>query len=524
MLSLLAVPGLPPAAATGLCTLVDPALVWLHLLSDLAIGLAYLSIPAVLLLVLLRRRDLAYPWIIALFAAFIVACGGTHLMHAYTMFRPAPEAEGLLKAVTAAISVTVAVSLWPVLPRLLALRSPKALAHEVEVRRAAEQRALESEARARESEARTAAFIANLAEALFVIRVEEDGGFRMETVNPAFETMFGVAAAAVIGRPGEAALHPAMAGLELPHWRETAARGEVAQYELAAELPAGRLAWQTVLVPMRGADGRVERLLGSARDVTATRRLQAGLVQSARLATVGTMCAGLAHETSQPLNIAMLWLRRAAAGVRALPEAQPQITRALSVVEEQLRRAGELVTRIRGLAGGEPEAGGRFDAAGPVAAAVRVATTQYGAEGIELSFQAPEDALPVQGSPARLEQAVLQLLSNARDAVGERRVRDPAAPARIDIALRREGGRVLVEVRDSGIGLDEATRDRIFDPFFTTKDPGRGTGLGLPFAAGVARGMGGGVDAWPLPGGGACFRMELAAADAEVGLASIAAA
>jgi two-component system C4-dicarboxylate transport sensor histidine kinase DctB len=53
----------------------------------------------------------------------------------------------------------------------------------------------------------------------------------------------------------------------------------------------------------------------------------------------------------------------------------------------------------------------------------------------------------------------------------------------------------------------------IFDPFFTTKDPGRGTGLGLPFAAGVARAMGGGIETWNLPGGGACFRMELAAAD-----------
>jgi two-component system C4-dicarboxylate transport sensor histidine kinase DctB len=73
---------------------------------------------------------------------------------------------------------------------------------------------------------------------------------------------------------------------------------------------------------------------------------------------------------------------------------------------------------------------------------------------------------------------------------------------------------VVVEVRDSGQGVPEAIREAMFDPFFTTKDPGRGIGLGLPLAAGVARGMGGGIEAWNLAGGGACFRMALAPATA----------
>jgi C4-dicarboxylate-specific signal transduction histidine kinase len=82
------------------------------------------------------------------------------------------------------------------------------------------------------------------------------------------------------------------------------------------------------------------------------------------------------------------------------------------------------------------------------------------------------------------------------------------------VALRREGQQVMVEVRDSGEGIPEALRETIFDPFFTTKDPGRGIGLGLPLAAGVARAMGGGIEAWNLASGGACFRMALAAVPA----------
>lgn len=503
----LATLGLPPSAAPGLCVLADPGVAWLHLLSDVAIGLAYLSIPAVLVVVLLRRRDLAYPWLVGLFAAFIVCCGATHLLHAYAMLWPIPVLEGLMKALTAAVSVAVAVVLWPVLPRLLALRSPAALAREVEVRRAAEMRAVESEAR-------TAAFIANLAEALFVVRVEAGGAMVVETVNPAFERLFGVTAASVIGRPAAEALPRVLRELALPRWRAAVERGDTESYELTGELPVGRRSWQTVLVPMRGADGRVERLLGSARDVTDTRRLQAGLVQSARLATVGTMCAGLAHEASQPLNAAALWLRRGRAALRAFStEQQGPLLQAFAVVEDQLRRAGELVARMRALAGEEPRVPARFDAVQAVGAALRVAGTQFAPDGVELQREGEEGRVLVQGSAARLEQAVLHLLANARDAVLERRRQDPAAPARITVLLRREPSHLAIEVRDSGPGVDPALADAIFDPFFTTKEPGRGIGLGLPFAAGVARAMGGSLDAWNLAEGGACFRLEVGLAD-----------
>jgi PAS domain S-box-containing protein len=501
MSSLTAAAWLPPFAAPGLCTVVQPELAWLHVLSDVAIGLAYLSIPAALVLVLLRRRDLAYPWLIGLFALFITACGLTHLMHAWAMFSPAPATEALVKAVTAAISVTVAVTLWPVLPRLLALRSPAALEREVTERRAAEQR--------------LATVLANLAEAVFVVRVHPDRRLAIESVNPAFERMFGVPGERLAGAAPETALPPPLAEFALPRWRKAAEQGTPMEYEITADLPAGRLTWETVLVPLRGADGRIGRLLGSARDVTATRRLQAGLVQSARLATVGTMCAGLAHEASQPLNTASLWLRRARAAARALPEAErAAFARAAAVVDDQLRRAGDLVARIRSLAGAEPESGRCFDAAEPVAAAFRLAATQAAAEDVTMRLRGADGPLPVLGSAGRLEQAVMNLLGNARDAVLERRRREPDAPAWVEVTLAEQAGAVVVEVRDSGIGIPDSVADAIFDPFFTTKDPGRGIGLGLPFAASAARAMGGRLEAWNRPGGGASFRLELPLAEA----------
>jgi PAS domain S-box-containing protein len=488
-------------------------LIWLHVLAEVAMALAYVSVPAVLLLLLLRRRVLAFPWLIGLFAAFILAGGVTHLIGAFAVIQPSPIAEGLARTVAAAISVAFAAALWPLLPRLIALRSPATLALEVEERRAAEQRARESEARARESEARMAEFIANLSEALFVLRVTRAGEMLVETVNPAFERIFGVSADALAGRPAEAVMPPALVRPSLPHWREAISREQTQEYELTADLPTGRLTWETVLVPLRGPDGQVGRLLASARDVTATRRLQAGLVQSARLATIGTMCAGLAHEASQPLNIAGLWLRRARTVAQDLPSAQQApLARAVTIIEDQLRRAGDLVARIRALAVDESRRAETFDPSDAVTAALQRAAAQYAPDGIVMRLEGAAEGALVRGNPARLQQAVLQLLANARDAVLERRLRDPAAPAHISVALRRDRGSIVVEVRDSGTGIPDAVREAIFDPFFTTKEPGRGTGFGLAFTASVARAMGGGIEACNLPEGGACLRMELAEA------------
>lgn len=489
---------------------------WPHTASDLATVLGCLSVLGVFGTVLLRRRDLVDRGTAAMLGGFLLAMAATHLLHLGVLAGLAPRPADAVAAAAAVVSAGAALGLWPCLPRLLRLANPILLARQVELHREAERRALASEARARAAEARMAAFLGALPDALLVLRVGADGALRVEAVNPSFERIFGLPATHVAGASAEEVLPAALAAPVVARWRQVASTGVVAEEEMTAELGTGQRVLQMVLVPMRGPDGQVERLLGSVRDVTATHRLQRSLVQSARLATVGTICAGLAHEASQPLNVASLWLRRLRATAEDVPDAvRAPIMRAVQVVESQLHRAGDLIARIRALAGEDGREAACFDAAGPVGAALRIAATRYAAEGITLALRGAEGALPVRGSPARLEQAVLHLLSNARDAVLERRRTDPLAPARIDVALRYEAGppatRVAIEVQDSGTGVADALAGAIFDPFFTTKEPGCGTGLGLSFVAGVARAMGGGIETWNLPGGGACFRIELAA-------------
>ncbi|MGZ8223363.1 MAG: PAS domain S-box protein [Methylobacter sp.] len=122
----------------GYCLSWDPLLLWLHLISDLLITLSYYSIPLILVYFIRQRKDLPYPWLVAMFAGFIIACGTTHLMSAITIWIPLYWLDGLFKAITAIISVATAVLMLWIVPRALSLPSTVQLQAEIQQRKAAE--------------------------------------------------------------------------------------------------------------------------------------------------------------------------------------------------------------------------------------------------------------------------------------------------------------------------------------------------------------------------------------------------
>jgi PAS domain-containing protein len=111
----------------GHCYLWRPELVWLHLLSDVLTGLAYYSIPVMLVYFVRKRRDVPFDWIFLMFSTFIVACGTTHLIDVWTLWYPTYWLSGFIKAITAFVSVVTALQLVPLIPQALALPSPAQL-------------------------------------------------------------------------------------------------------------------------------------------------------------------------------------------------------------------------------------------------------------------------------------------------------------------------------------------------------------------------------------------------------------
>lgn len=505
-----------PYMPHGLCLLWDPVLIWTHLVSDALTAGAYYSIPLALLVFVRRRKDLAYRWIFVLFALFILACGTTHLLGAWTLWQPVYVLEGAVKAATAAVSVATAIVLWPLLPRAIALPSPgqlraanTALEAEVQERKRAEHTALESNVALeaavkalRESEARYASIFNNTADVIFTLDVLADGTLLYGSANPAFDRDTGLKAADIVGRTPRQVLDPRYVEAMEARYAACIAARVPTQYEEVVERPDGVRVWQTALVPVIDpATDRVTQLVGTSRDMTGYRALQEELAQSSKLATLGTMAAGIAHEMSQPLNA----IRITATDCVLLLEEEEEpdlayLRQGLVTMRDQSARMGGIVDQMRQFGRRErPEPTG-FDPGGPARLAAGLLAGQLTAAGIQLRTEIADPLPPVLGQPGKLQQVVINLISNARDAIEERRAREGGAgPGHIRLtAGPAQGGRaVTIEVEDDGIGLAPGAAERIFDPFFTTKDSDKGMGLGLSISASIVGAMGGRIEAMP---------------------------
>lgn len=221
------------------------------------------------------------------------------------------------------------------------------------------------------------------------------------------------------------------------------------------------------------------------------------LIRTEKLASVGELAAGVAHEIGNPMAVLQGYLEMLVDG--DLPEA----TRTEYI--EQMQRS---VTRISGIIrelldfarpSDDPLGGG--DAALAVRSAVKLCDPQKRFRDLTLSTSGAEGSLPVTLSTGRLEQVMLNLLFNAADAS------EPGKP--IEITLREDDEQVIIEVADQGHGIDEEGLRRIFDPFFTTKDPGQGTGLGLAVCYGIVQTCGGAMDVVSEVGQGTTFTVTL---------------
>ncbi len=475
----------------GLCLAWEPAVLGLHVSSDVLIGLSYYSIPLALVHFVRRRRDVAFSWVLWLFAVFIMACGTTHLFSVWTLWNPDYGVEAVVKGVTAAVSMLTAVSLWMLMPQFLALPSPRQL-EDVN-------RALQSEiAERRAAEERWSGLFSNAAEALFVVTVRPDGRFAFDTINPAHARATGFEPALIAGRTVDEALAPGLAAHMAERYAACVAAGAPIDYEEEMDLPGGRRTWHTVLAPLRDSSGRIVQLLGSARDVTERARLRAELAQASKLATLGTLAAGIAHELSQPLNVIRLWAENGLSRLREGALDGARLERLLALVSDQAERMGRIIDHMRPFSR-SGDGADAFDPRAAVLAAADIVRHQYALENVTVEVDADEDLGHVRGRPVQLEQVLVNLFSNARDAI----LAHKAGGGRIAVTARRDDARgvLRVTVEDDGGGVPAHVLPNIFDPFFTTKEVGKGTGLGLSIAYGIIDAMGGRLEAANVPGG-----------------------
>lgn len=256
------------------------------------------------------------------------------------------------------------------------------------------------------------------------------------------------------------------------------------------------------------------------RDITERKQVHAQLVQTAKLATLGEMAASMAHELSQPLNI----MRMAAEGALMLigreKASQDYQVKQFAMIAAQAGRMAEIIDHIRIFSRKDSGAVELFDARATLQLAIELMTPQLSSDDIRIETMLPVGAVyPVMGRPVQLEQVVVNLLSNAADAIKEVRARTgETRPGLVTLTATVEHhSKLKLTITDNGSGIAEEDLDRIFDPFFTTKEVGRGTGLGLSVSFGIIASMGGRLSADPTPlGAGASFSIILPLRDCPV--------
>ena len=234
------------------------------------------------------------------------------------------------------------------------------------------------------------------------------------------------------------------------------------------------------LSPISAEDGSVSSIVIVMTDVTDAAVLQAKLVHTGKMAAVGQLVSGVAHEVNNPLT-AILGFADLLIENPDLPESA---RRDLRVILQEAQRTKQIVQNLLSFARQMPPQRHPVQLNSILRRTIQLRAYDFHSHGIEVVERLDESLPEVVGDSHQLQQVFLNIVNNAYDAV-----RETGRQARIEITSARSGSWVEVSFRDNGIGIGEL--DRIFDPFFTTKDVGKGTGLGLSICYGIVHEHGG---------------------------------
>ena len=259
--------------------------------------------------------------------------------------------------------------------------------------------------------------------------------------------------------------------------------------------------------PLCDEKGNIEGVVLSGRDVTDLKRLEEQLIQAEKLAAMGQMLAGVAHELNNPLT-AILGVTEL---LRERESADEPTKRQLELTHRQARRAARIVQNLLEFSRPASPQKKPLDVNNLVERTLQLHEHSLRRNNIEVDFRQQPDLPGVIGDANQLIQVFLNLVTNAEQAIRE--IRDSG---RIQIRLSQKDGRLAITVQDDGVGIRPEALPRIFDPFYTTKRPGGGTGLGLSICMSIIREHGGHIEADSLPAGGTAFTVYLPASSAPV--------
>ena len=269
---------------------------------------------------------------------------------------------------------------------------------------------------------------------------------------------------------------------------------------------------QSIMVNLRASFGEHlgrKAVIAATADISEILEAEEQLVQAAKMATLGEMSAGIAHELNQPLSVLATSARiltKQQSGTRFSPEIIAEVARE---VAQQVERATRIINHLREFGRKNQVERSRVDLLSPLNGVFQLMGQQLKVHDIKVEIETPQHLPAVWGEQNRLEQVFINLVLNARDSIDEKRRAKPGMKGVISIQAGSRKDMVWVRISDNGVGIPPNILDRVFEPFFTTKEVGKGTGLGLSISYGIIRDFGGSIEAESQPGMGASFTLNL---------------
>jgi len=325
--------------------------------------------------------------------------------------------------------------------------------------------------------------------------------------NSQLEQLFGLSRARAMGRPLDALFEPGFVESLRAARKDSPGGAVLFRVPLASAHEDGprRLLVNVAAAPLRNHQGQTSGTIVILEDITARVQLEEQLQISEKMASIGLLAAGVAHEVNTPLTGISSYTQM------LLEKADPEDprTRLLEKIERQTFRAAKIVNGLLNLARPAQVETGPVDLNVVMNDVLSLLEHQFRTGKIQVRKELAAAAPIVQGIEYKLQQVFLNLFLNARDAMPR--------GGWLSVSSRREHGAAVVEISDTGSGIPSEHLSRIYDPFFTTKTLGQGTGLGLSITYGIVQEHGGTITCESAEGQGTrfCLTLPLAASRVE---------
>jgi PAS domain S-box-containing protein len=374
-------------------------------------------------------------------------------------------------------------------------------------------RRLQAEQEVRLREQRLSSIYEAVADGLFHLEVLAPGRYRFLSVNPAFVQTTGLPPQEAVGASVEDVLPAAFTVALLTHADRAVREHRIERWACTAVFRSGQRTLETSITPVIDAGGICTHLVGVAHDATERRALEDQLRQAQKMESVGQLAGGIAHDFNNLLTVIN---GMAEFAVERAAQVDPQMQEDLMEIRRAGDRAAALTRQLLAFSRKQILQPRNVNLNGIVEEMGSLLHRLLG-EDVELTLDVGGEAASVNADPGQLEQVIVNLAVNARDAMPQ--------GGSLTIRVRREntvagepgqegpppdaGPWAVLEITDSGSGMDEDVQRQIFEPFFTTKGPGKGTGLGLSTVYGIVKQSGGFVRVRSAVGQGTTFSIYL---------------